>query len=63
MAYLTREFNIFYLYLDMIFIVSGFIFTFFFFYRPTPKLAEYFTIVYMTGKGTIICLAVILGSF
>ncbi|MFX0035681.1 MAG: UbiA prenyltransferase family protein [Candidatus Hermodarchaeota archaeon] len=63
LAYLTGEFNIFYLYLDMIFIVSGLIFTFFFFYRPTPKLAEYFTMVYMMGQGTIICLGVILGSF
>jgi 4-hydroxybenzoate polyprenyltransferase len=61
-VYLTGEFNAIYLYLDLAFMISGFIFTFIFLRDPTPKLAESFTMVYMMGQGPLICLAIILGS-
>ncbi len=62
LAYLTGEFSPIYLYLDILFIVLGGIFTAYFLYRPTPELAERITMVYMMGEGTLICLAIILGS-
>ena len=62
-AFFTNEFNNLYLYLDIVFIVTGIIITVLFLYKTSPELALKITMVYMMGQGMIICLAVILGTF
>ncbi len=61
-AYFTGFFNIIYLYLDIAFIVTGLIITTLFLFKPTPSLAKNITMLYMMGQGTLICLAIILGT-
>jgi 4-hydroxybenzoate polyprenyltransferase len=60
--YFTHEFNFIYLILDIIFIITGIIITILFLRNPNPQLAKNITMIYMMGQGTLICLAVILGS-
>lgn len=61
-AYFTGEFTPIYLYLDIAYIVTGIICAYLFMTRPSPKLAYKLTLVFMMGMGTLICLAMILGS-
>ena len=61
-AYFTGDFTSIYLYLDLVFIVVGLVCAWLFVTRPSPQLAFKLTLVFMMGMGTIICLAMILGS-
>jgi 4-hydroxybenzoate polyprenyltransferase len=61
-AYFTGEFNIIYLYLDIAFIAVGLVCAWLFATRPSPRLAYHLTLVFMMGMGTILCLAMIVGS-
>ena len=61
-AYFTGEFTPIYLYLDLVFIAVGIVCALLFMARPGPKLAFKLTLVFMMGMGTVICLAMILGS-
>jgi 4-hydroxybenzoate polyprenyltransferase len=61
-AYFTGEFNRVYLYLDLLFIFIGLICAILFAARPTPRLAWQLTLVFMVGSGSLMCLAMILGS-
>jgi 4-hydroxybenzoate polyprenyltransferase len=61
-AYFTDEFSPIYLYLDLAFIIVGVVCAWLFVTRPSPRLAYILTLVCMMGMGSIICLAMILGS-
>lgn len=61
-AYFTGEFSTIYLYLDLVFIGVGLICAWLFVTRPSPRLAYILTLIFMMGTGSIICLAIILGS-
>ncbi len=61
-AYFTGEFSIAYLYLDIVFIAVGLVCAWLFATRPSPKLAYSLTLVFMMGMGSLICLAMILGT-
>jgi len=61
-AYYTGEFSTVYLYLDLAFIAVGLVCAWLFVTRPSPKLAYALTLVFMMGMGSLICLAMILGS-
>ncbi len=61
-AYFTGEFGNIYLYLDIVFIAVGLVCAWLFAARPSPQLAYRLTLVFMMGTGTVICLAMILGS-
>jgi 4-hydroxybenzoate polyprenyltransferase len=61
-AYWTGEFGRVYLYLDLVFIAVGLACTGLFVARPTSRLAHVLTLVFMMGMGSLICLAMILGS-
>jgi 4-hydroxybenzoate polyprenyltransferase len=61
-AYFYGEFGIIYLYFDIAFIGIGLVCAFLFAIRPSPELARRLTPVFMMGEGTIICLAMILGT-
>jgi len=61
-AYFTGEFSVIYLYLALVFTAIGLVCAWLFATRPSPKLAYTLTIVFMVGMGSIICLAIILGS-
>jgi len=61
-AYFTGEFRPIYLYLDLVFIAVGLVSAWLFVTRPSPGLAYKLTLVFMMGMGTVICLAMILGS-
>jgi len=61
-AYFTGEFRTIYLYLDLAFIAVGLVCAWLFATRPSPKLAYTLTLVFMMGMGSLICLAMILGS-
>jgi 4-hydroxybenzoate polyprenyltransferase len=61
-VYFTGEFNPIYLYLDLTFITVGVVCAWLFATRPSPKLAYILTLVCMMGMGSLICLAMILGS-
>jgi 4-hydroxybenzoate polyprenyltransferase len=61
-AYFTGEFSAIYLYLDVAFITVGLVCAWLFAIRPSPKLAYTLTLVFMMGMGSLICLAIILGS-
>ncbi len=61
-AYFTGDFTPVYLYLALVFIVTGIFSAVFFMMRPSPELAHKLTLVFMMGMGTVICLAMILGS-
>jgi len=61
-AYFTGDFTTIYLYLDLVFIITGTISAILFMVKPSPELAFRLTLVFMMGMGTVICLAMILGS-
>ena len=61
-AYFTGEFSTIYLYLDIVFVAVGLVCAWLFATRPSPRLAYTLTLVFMMGMGTVICLAIILGS-
>ena len=61
-AYFTGEFSTIYLYLDIVFISIALTSAVLFAIRPTPGLAYILALVFMMGTGSIICLAIILGS-
>jgi 4-hydroxybenzoate polyprenyltransferase len=61
-AYLTGEFSAVYLYLDLAFVGVGLACAGLFVVRPGPRLAYVLTLVCMMGMGSLICLAIILGS-
>ena len=61
-AYFTGEFTSIYLYLDLVFIAVGIVCALLFMIRPSPELAFNLTLIFMMGMGTVICLAMILGS-
>jgi 4-hydroxybenzoate polyprenyltransferase len=61
-AYFIGEFNNLYLYLDIAFIAVGLVCAWLFATRPSPRLAYRLTLVFMMGMGTILCLAIIVGS-
>jgi 4-hydroxybenzoate polyprenyltransferase len=61
-VYFTGEFSPIYLYLDLAFISVGLVCAWFFTTRPTPRLAYILTLVFMMGMGSLICLAIVLGS-
>jgi len=61
-AYFTGEFSPIYLYLDLVFVAVGMVCAWLFATRPSPTLAYILTLVYMMGMGSVICLAMILGS-
>ena len=61
-AYFTGEFSALYLYLDLVFIAVGLVCAWLFATRPSPKLAFTLTLVFMMGMGSVICLAMVLGS-
>ena len=61
-AYFTGEFSTIYLYLAMVFVCVGLICAWLFATRPSPRLAYTLTIVFMMGMGSVICLAMVLGS-
>ncbi len=61
-VYFTCEFSPIYLYLDVGFIAVGVVCAWLFATRPSPRLAYVLTLVCMMGMGSLICLAVILGS-
>jgi 4-hydroxybenzoate polyprenyltransferase len=61
-AYFTGEFSTVYLYLDLAFIAIGLVCAWLFVTRPSPKLAYVLTMIFMMGMGSLICLAMILGS-
>jgi 4-hydroxybenzoate polyprenyltransferase len=56
------DFGPIYLYLDLAFIVVGVVCAWLFATRPSPRLAYTLTLVCMMGMGSLICLAMILGS-
>ncbi len=61
-VYFTGEFNIVYLYLVLAFIAVGLFSTWLFATHPSPRLAYALTPVFMMVQGSLICLAMILGS-
>jgi 4-hydroxybenzoate polyprenyltransferase len=61
-VYFTGEFSRTYLYLDIVFIITGLIITILFLYKASPELALRITMVYMMGQGALICTAIILGK-
>ena len=61
-AYFTGEFSAIYLYLALVFTIVGLVCAWLFVTRPSPKLAYTLTLVFMMGMGSVICLAMILGS-
>jgi 4-hydroxybenzoate polyprenyltransferase len=61
-AYFTGEFSAIYLYLDLAFVGVGLACAGLFLARPDPRLAYVLTLVCMMGMGSLICLAMILGS-
>ncbi|UCH42737.1 MAG: hypothetical protein JSW16_08000, partial [Dehalococcoidales bacterium] len=61
-AYFTGEFSDIYLYLDLIFIAVGLVCAWLIAVRPSPKLAYALTLIFMMGMGSLICLAMVLGS-
>jgi len=60
--YATGELKPVYLYLDPAFVAVVLVCAGLFVARPTPSLAYILTLVCMTGAGTLICAAVVLGS-
>jgi 4-hydroxybenzoate polyprenyltransferase len=61
-TYFTGEFRPIYLYLDLAFVAVGLVCAWLFVTRPSPSLAYVMTLVCMMGMGSLICLAMILGS-
>ncbi len=61
-AYLTGEFGAIYLYLDLVFIAVGLVCALLFVRRPSARLAYTLTLIFMMGMGSLITVAVVLGS-
>lgn len=61
-AYFTGEFSPIYLYLALVFVTVGLVCAWLFATRPSPRLAYILTFVFMMGAGSVICLAMVLGS-
>jgi 4-hydroxybenzoate polyprenyltransferase len=61
-VYFTGEFSPIYLYFDLAFVAVGLVCAWLFVTRPSPSLAYVLTLVCMMGMGSLICLAMILGS-
>jgi len=61
-VYWTGELSRIYLYLDIVYIITGFIITGLFFFKASPKFCLRITMVYMMGQGALICTAIILGK-
>ncbi|MFC1901286.1 UbiA family prenyltransferase, partial [Chloroflexota bacterium] len=61
-AYFTGEFNDIYLHLDIAYVIIGIIAAVHFAVRPSPRLAYHLTLIFMMGMGSLICLAMVLGS-
>ena len=61
-VYFTGEFSAIYLYFDLAFIAVGMVCAWLFVTRPSPRLAYILTLVCMMGMGSLICVAMILGS-
>jgi len=61
-VYGTGEFSIIYLVLDLVFVGVGLVCAWLFVTRPDPKLAYVLTLVFMMGMGSLITLAMVLGS-
>jgi 4-hydroxybenzoate polyprenyltransferase len=61
-AYATGEFNRLYLYLAIPYVLAGLSGAWLFALRPSPRLAARLTYFFMMGEGTLICLAMVLGS-
>jgi 4-hydroxybenzoate polyprenyltransferase len=61
-VYATDELRPVYLYLDVAFVAMVVACAGLFAARPTPRLAYALTLVCMMGAGTLICMAVVLGS-
>ena len=61
-AYFGGGFSALYLYLDLVFIALVSACAWLFATRPSPKLAHALTLVFMMGAGSLICLAMVLGS-
>jgi 4-hydroxybenzoate polyprenyltransferase len=61
-VFFTGQMSVLYLYLDISFVAIGLVCAWWFALRPSAKLARILTMVFMMGEGTLICLAVILGS-
>jgi 4-hydroxybenzoate polyprenyltransferase len=61
-AYATGEFNRLYLYLAIPYVLAGLGGAWLFVLRPSPHLAARLTYFFMMGEGTLICLAMVLGS-
>lgn len=61
-AYWAGGFGPIYLYLALVFVVVGTICAGLFVARPTPRLAHVLTLVLLLGMGSLICLAMVLGS-
>jgi 4-hydroxybenzoate polyprenyltransferase len=61
-VYFAGEFRPVYLHLDLAFVAVGLVCAWLFATRPSPRLAHVLTLVCMMGMGSLICLAMILGS-
>ena len=61
-VYWIGSFHPIYLYLDIVFLITGFTITGLFFFKASPKFCLHISMVYMMGQGVIICLAIILGK-
>ena len=61
-AYFTGEFSAVYLYLDLAFIAGGLVCAWLFVRNPNPKLAQTLTLVFMMGMGSLLVMAMVLGS-
>jgi 4-hydroxybenzoate polyprenyltransferase len=61
-VYWTGELSAIYLYLDIVFLVTGFIITGLFFFKASPRFCLHISMVYMMGQGILICITIILGK-
>ncbi|MBN1308948.1 MAG: UbiA prenyltransferase family protein [Chitinispirillaceae bacterium] len=61
-VYLTGEYTAVYLYIDLVYIASGVVFTVILALHPTPKVAQHLTYAFMMGLGSLICIALLLGK-
>lgn len=62
LAYLTGEFSVIYLYLDIAFILLGVICILVLIRNPSSNMADKLTLIFMMGEGSLISLAMVLGK-
>jgi 4-hydroxybenzoate polyprenyltransferase len=60
--WIGNELSVVYLYLNIVYLVTGFIITGLFFFKASPKFCLHISMVYMMGQGMLICTAIILGK-